>query len=322
VLDEAAEGRDTGRLLPVSLDDCKPPLGFRQYQTILFDHARPEGSFDEILKAIGRKTGEQAPGASPQPGCARADANGEEAHCARARDLANEGRVQEAQKELEAALRIDPGSADANRQLAWLLYAQVRLGEAIPILDQALASSSRNHEAGALLISCHRALANDAAVKRTAELTIARAEQAIASGSDMGAAFASGARALAAMGHCDRARKWLRKALNLDPGNLAMRYNVAATLAAYLNDADAAVDALEPLVEHLSERMQLQLLEADPDWTSVRESGAFQALLSRGRKRVEAMETTALQGAARTAVSSPAQMPSIATCSSRPQGGC
>jgi len=34
VRDEAAAGRDTGRLVPVSLDGCPAPLGFRQYQTI------------------------------------------------------------------------------------------------------------------------------------------------------------------------------------------------------------------------------------------------------------------------------------------------
>lgn len=34
VKDEAAAGRDSGRLVPVTLDGCPPPLGFRQYQTI------------------------------------------------------------------------------------------------------------------------------------------------------------------------------------------------------------------------------------------------------------------------------------------------
>ena len=34
VRDEAAAGRDSGRLIPVSIDDAEPPLGFRQYQTI------------------------------------------------------------------------------------------------------------------------------------------------------------------------------------------------------------------------------------------------------------------------------------------------
>ena len=34
VRDEASAGRDKGRLVPVTLDGCPPPLGFRQYQTI------------------------------------------------------------------------------------------------------------------------------------------------------------------------------------------------------------------------------------------------------------------------------------------------
>jgi tetratricopeptide (TPR) repeat protein len=34
VRDEAGSGRDRGRLVPVTLDGCQPPLGFRQYQTI------------------------------------------------------------------------------------------------------------------------------------------------------------------------------------------------------------------------------------------------------------------------------------------------
>jgi tetratricopeptide (TPR) repeat protein len=34
VRDEAAAGRDSGRFVPVRIDDCMPPLGFRQYQTI------------------------------------------------------------------------------------------------------------------------------------------------------------------------------------------------------------------------------------------------------------------------------------------------
>lgn len=34
VQDEAAEGRDSDRLVPILINDCKPPLGFRQYQSI------------------------------------------------------------------------------------------------------------------------------------------------------------------------------------------------------------------------------------------------------------------------------------------------
>jgi len=63
VQDEAAEGRDSGRLVPVSLASAKPPLGFRQFQTI--DLGSWEGlgapdSMDELLEAIGRTCGSEA----------------------------------------------------------------------------------------------------------------------------------------------------------------------------------------------------------------------------------------------------------------------
>jgi adenylate cyclase len=54
VQDEAAEGRDSGRLVPVLLDTCKPPLGFRQFQSV--DLAKWRGGdtpeLDALLEAI------------------------------------------------------------------------------------------------------------------------------------------------------------------------------------------------------------------------------------------------------------------------------
>lgn len=43
VQDEAAEGRDSGRLVPVVLDDTKPPLGFRQFQCVDLAEWNAEG---------------------------------------------------------------------------------------------------------------------------------------------------------------------------------------------------------------------------------------------------------------------------------------
>lgn len=55
VQDEAAEGRDTERLVRVSMNSTKPPLGFRQFHTIdlgAWDgHGRPE-AFADLLDAI------------------------------------------------------------------------------------------------------------------------------------------------------------------------------------------------------------------------------------------------------------------------------
>lgn len=60
VQDEAAEGRDSERLVPVAIGAAKPPLGFRQFHTIDLGswngHGRPEG-LGELLDAIGRTCG-------------------------------------------------------------------------------------------------------------------------------------------------------------------------------------------------------------------------------------------------------------------------
>jgi adenylate cyclase len=71
VQDEAAEGRDSGRLVPAVVNGARPPLGFRQYQSI--DLGKWAGKdepeqFEALLRAID-KTGE----AKDEPGEAKAE---------------------------------------------------------------------------------------------------------------------------------------------------------------------------------------------------------------------------------------------------------
>jgi len=48
VRDEATTGRDTGRLIPATLDGTEPPLGFRQYQTIDLSHWKGRSTSAEL----------------------------------------------------------------------------------------------------------------------------------------------------------------------------------------------------------------------------------------------------------------------------------
>ena len=70
VRDEAAAGRDTGRLVPVSLDQTQPPLGFGQYQTINLSawhgRGRPSG-FQSLLDAVAASADPER-AAPPTPG--------------------------------------------------------------------------------------------------------------------------------------------------------------------------------------------------------------------------------------------------------------
>jgi len=59
VRDEAAEGRDSGKLVPVTIDAAKPPMGFRQFQTIPLSRAKgrkPSAEIGRLLLAIDTVT--------------------------------------------------------------------------------------------------------------------------------------------------------------------------------------------------------------------------------------------------------------------------
>ena len=67
VRDEAAAGRDSGRLVPVMIDDTEPPLGFRQYQAIGLAAWKGRGksaAFDQLLGSINA-LGNATPAAPP-----------------------------------------------------------------------------------------------------------------------------------------------------------------------------------------------------------------------------------------------------------------
>lgn len=56
VADEASEGRDTGRLVPITLDGTMPPLGFRQFQVLDFSRWEPgdEALLKDLRAALSR----------------------------------------------------------------------------------------------------------------------------------------------------------------------------------------------------------------------------------------------------------------------------
>ena len=69
VQDEAAEGRDSGRLVPATLDSTKPPLGFRQLQCIDLSLWNKNGGtepIDDLLLAIAKIAGDQPPARAGQ----------------------------------------------------------------------------------------------------------------------------------------------------------------------------------------------------------------------------------------------------------------
>ena len=158
------------------------------------------------------------------------DASLAEAHAIKARILAEDGHYDAASAELDVALRLDPDSYTVHRSAAFLCFRQHRHEEAIRHYEKAMALMESDIHSGVMLISTYHALGNVDDARNIAQITLARAEKALAQDPNDGAAVAFGASALAELGDAQRAKAWMNRAMLIDPENIKTRYNFACTL--------------------------------------------------------------------------------------------
>ena len=93
------------------------------------------------------------------------------------------------------------------------------------------------------------------------------------------------ASAWAALREPDRAKAWMSRALMIDPDNMLMRYNFACDLATSLDDAEAALDMLGPVLEQ-DPGANVIHANLDPDLASLRDHPRFQAMLATAEARL------------------------------------
>jgi len=209
-----------------------------------------------------------------------------EAHAVKARIFSEEKRHDEASREIETALRLDPESHQVNKCAALLRFRQQRVEESIPYFEKAVALEEGDFGSGGMLITCYTALGNREAARRSAEITLARAEKVLARDSNNGSAMGHGSWALAVLGQGERARDWMGRALLIDPENLTMRYNFVCTLADRLNDKEAALEMLGPAFEKMGTGL-INHAKIDPDMDPLRDDPCFKAMLGAAEKRLE-----------------------------------
>ena len=212
-----------------------------------------------------------------------------EGYCVRARYLSEEGRHEEANKQIDIALELAPDSWEVNREAGRQIFKQGRPREAIPFFEQAVALMKTDYHNGSILITCYQAVGDKEGVLRAAQTTLERAEKAVAQDASNGAAVGYGAFALAALGDPERAKEWTNRALLIAPDNLIMRYNLGCALAGYLSDRDAAISVLEPYFQLIRTGSQLRWAEVDPDLDSLRDDPRFERMLKAAQTRLRAV---------------------------------
>jgi len=215
------------------------------------------------------------------------DPNIAEAHCVKGIFLREQGQLAEADAEMATAVALNPDSWEVNKEAGRHFFRHGDFAKAIPYFDKATSLMETDYNDAGLLISCYNALGDVQGQRRAAQLTQERAEKAIAHDPSNGAALGYGASSLAVLGEADRAREWIDRALLIDPGNMTMRYNLACALTVYLDDADTALNLLEPYFERVGVQ-DISHAKVDPDMDKLREVPRFCEMLAKAETRLQA----------------------------------
>jgi adenylate cyclase len=208
-----------------------------------------------------------------------------EAHAVKARILVEENRYDEAEREIEIALRLDPESHQVNRAAALLRFRQKKIEEAAAYWEKNLTLEENDFGAAGMLVTVYTALGKPDAAQRAAKIALERCEKVLARDSNNGAALGHSSVALAVLGQHERAKEWMERALLVDPDNITMRYNFACTLAKHLNDKDAALEMLRPLFNQVGTGL-IHHTKVDPDLEGIRDDPRFKEMLAAAERRL------------------------------------
>jgi adenylate cyclase len=207
-----------------------------------------------------------------------------EAYCARVRRMDEKGRHDEADREIEKALRLAPDSWEVNKEAGRLRKLRRDIGRATQHYEKAVEVMDGDFHAWALLATCYKAQGETEKVLAVAGKMVSEAQKALAQDPSNGAALGIIAGGHAILGESDRAREWIERATLIDPDNAVMKYNFACVLATYVDDK---AEALRLLDRALSAGTAIMIKDAqsDPDFDCLHDDPHFQRIIARERLR-------------------------------------
>ncbi|HZG46329.1 MAG TPA: TIR domain-containing protein [Allosphingosinicella sp.] len=221
------------------------------------------------------------------------DPNLPDALCVKARYLQEEGRAAEANRQIDAALRLEPDSWEVNKEAAFLTFRQGRIKDAIPYFEKAAALMDTDYHDAGMLITCYGGIGDEEGKRRAARLTLDRVEKAIAQDPSNGFALGKGGTCHAALGDFERAKEWFQRAMLIDPDNWSLGYNAACLYTAHIGDPAGGLAILERLLPSAS-ATQLAHCHADPDMDPLRENPRYKELIAEATARLAGKNSVAV----------------------------
>jgi serine/threonine protein kinase/Flp pilus assembly protein TadD len=201
-----------------------------------------------------------------------------EAHASLGTALSLSHRHAEAEQSFRTAIRLNPGLFEAHYFFARDSFAQGKLEQAIEQYEEASRARPEDYQSPLLVAQSYDDLGRheEAAASRRKGVAIV-AEHLKLNPDDVRALY-MGANGLVALGEIDKGLAWARRALDLDPRDPMLLYNVAC-IYSLAGKAAEALDCLERSVD--AGLNQKEWLQHDSNLDLIRQDPRFAALMKR-----------------------------------------
>src|SRR5262249_35781183 len=206
------------------------------------------------------------------------DPESAEAHASRGLAESLRKNYDEAEKEFEAAIRLNPKLYDTYYFYARSCFSQGKMEKAAGLFESASVVNPDDYQARGHLVMCFRALGRKEEALQACRETLRVAERHVELYPEDARALYLGASALCQLGAHQLSREWAARAVAVDPEETTILYNVACNYA-LLQDTDQALDCLEKAVRNGFGHKEW--IENDPDFAALRTHPRFQALIQR-----------------------------------------
>ena len=183
-----------------------------------------------------------------------------------------------AEKEFEAAIRLNPKLYEPYYFYARSCFSQGRMEKAAGLFKKAGNLNPDDYQAPKHLEMCLRSLGRTEEALQACSDTVRIAERHVELYPEDARALYLGGVALCQLGDHRRSREWAARAVAVDPEETTILYNVACNYA-LLQDYDQALDCLEKAVRNGFGHKEW--IENDPDLVSLRDHPRFEALMQR-----------------------------------------
>jgi tetratricopeptide (TPR) repeat protein len=200
-----------------------------------------------------------------------------ECHASRGVALSLKGQNDEAEKEFDIAIVLNPRLFEAYYFYARVSFAGGKAEKAIELYDKAGRIRPEDYQSPLLAAQIHSDLGREQEAAVLRRRGVRAVEQRLRFNPDDVRALYMGANGLVALGELDRGLEWANQALMLEPGDPLVLYNVAC-IQCLAQQPELALDTLEQAVR--VGLTQKEWLVHDSNLDSIRALPRFHAIMT------------------------------------------